>query len=167
MSLAGSLRPTPCASSHVLRQEPAGGTIRAWRGMGTLGWRPPFSTKVSAGWLCDTGAGLSVIRAAAARHRFQTLDFLAHSFVEDGVGQEDQPAVQRVPRGPGSRTLRVPHPTEAACLVDSELHIMQTLASFEPPKFRSERCSPLCPRSRSGPCPLPNLAQSNEAHGEH
>jgi hypothetical protein len=30
-------------------------------------------------------------RAAAARHHFQTLDFLAHGFVEDGVGQEDQP----------------------------------------------------------------------------
>jgi hypothetical protein len=31
------------------------------------------------------------IRAAAARHYFQTLDFLAHCFLEDGVGQEDQP----------------------------------------------------------------------------
>src|SRR5215211_5972087 len=31
------------------------------------------------------------VRAAAARHHFQTLDFLAHGFVEDGVGQEDQP----------------------------------------------------------------------------
>ena len=29
--------------------------------------------------------------AAAARHHFQTLDFLAHGFVEDSVGQEDQP----------------------------------------------------------------------------
>jgi hypothetical protein len=28
----------------------------------------------------------SAIRAAAARHHFQTLDFLAHGFVEDGVG---------------------------------------------------------------------------------
>ena len=37
------------------------------------------------------GLGLSAIRAAAARHHFQTLDFLAHGFVEDGVGQEDQP----------------------------------------------------------------------------
>jgi hypothetical protein len=51
---------------------------------------------VDAGWfaLCahwDTGAGLLVIRATAARHHFQTLDFLAHGFVEDGVGQEDQP----------------------------------------------------------------------------
>src|SRR5919112_4962604 len=35
--------------------------------------------------------GLSAIRAATARHHFQTLDFLAHGFVEDGVGQEDQP----------------------------------------------------------------------------
>src|SRR5829696_458255 len=34
---------------------------------------------------------LSAIRAAAARHHFQTLDFLAHGFVEDGVGQEDKP----------------------------------------------------------------------------
>ncbi|HSK81915.1 MAG TPA: hypothetical protein VK902_00710 [Rubrobacter sp.] len=31
------------------------------------------------------------VRAAAARHHFQTLDFLAHGFVEDRVGQEDQP----------------------------------------------------------------------------
>jgi hypothetical protein len=31
------------------------------------------------------------VRAAAARHHFQTLDFLAHGFLEDGVGQEDQP----------------------------------------------------------------------------
>src|SRR5215208_6328447 len=30
-------------------------------------------------------------RAAAARHHFQKLDFLAHGFVEDSVGQEDQP----------------------------------------------------------------------------
>src|SRR5919107_1038671 len=37
------------------------------------------------------GLGLSAIRAAAARHYFQTLDFLAHGFVEDSVGQEDQP----------------------------------------------------------------------------
>src|SRR5215211_441104 len=37
------------------------------------------------------GLGLSAIRAAAAGHHFQTLDFLAHGFVEDGVGQEDQP----------------------------------------------------------------------------
>jgi hypothetical protein len=59
--------------------------------MGTLGWRPPFSTKVGAGWLCDTGAGLSAIRAAAARHYFQTFDFLTYGFLEDGVGKEDQP----------------------------------------------------------------------------
>jgi hypothetical protein len=32
----------------------------------------------------------SFFGAAAARHHFQTLDFLAHSFVEDGAGQEDQ-----------------------------------------------------------------------------
>src|SRR5215216_1416650 len=33
----------------------------------------------------------SFFRAAAARHYFQTLDFLAHGIVEDGVGQKDQP----------------------------------------------------------------------------
>ena len=33
---------------------------------GTLGWRPPLSTKVSAGWPCGIGPGLSAIRAAAA-----------------------------------------------------------------------------------------------------
>jgi hypothetical protein len=42
-------------------------------------------------WTCAIGAGPSAIRAAAAGHHFQTLDFLAHGFVEDGVGQEDQP----------------------------------------------------------------------------
>src|SRR5215217_2482539 len=31
-----------------------------------------------------------LLRATAARHHFQTLDFLAHSFVEGGVGKEDQ-----------------------------------------------------------------------------
>src|SRR5215203_6650086 len=32
-----------------------------------------------------------VLRAAAARHHFQTLDFLAHGSIEYGVDQEDQP----------------------------------------------------------------------------
>ena len=40
-------------------------------------------------WLIRVG--LSAFRAAAARHYFQTLDFLAHGFLEDGVGKEDQP----------------------------------------------------------------------------
>ena len=35
-----------------------------------------MSAKVGAGWLCDTGAGLSAIRAAAARHAL-VLDDLA------------------------------------------------------------------------------------------
>jgi hypothetical protein len=35
--------------------------------------------------------GLAAISAAAARHHFQTLDFLAHCFLKDGVGKEDQP----------------------------------------------------------------------------
>ena len=51
--------------------------------------------------------------------------------------------------------IRVPHPTKAALLIGSGLHRMQTLASFKPPKFRSEGRSSLCPRSRSGPRPLP------------
>jgi hypothetical protein len=33
----------------------------------------------------------AAIGAPAARHHFQTLHFLSHGFVEDGVGQEDQP----------------------------------------------------------------------------
>jgi hypothetical protein len=41
------------------------------------------------GAVCPRPVLLSV-RTAAARHHFQTLDFLAHGFVEDGVGQEDQ-----------------------------------------------------------------------------
>jgi hypothetical protein len=44
---------------------------------------------VVAAWAI--GAGLSASRAAAARHHFQTLDFLAHGFVKYAVGQEDQP----------------------------------------------------------------------------
>ena len=76
----------------VFWKEPRGGNDRGLEGKwGTLGWRPPLSTKVSAVWTCAIGAGLSAIRAAAARHHFQTLDFLAYGFVEDGVGQEDQP----------------------------------------------------------------------------
>jgi hypothetical protein len=51
---------------------------------------------------------LSAFRAAAARHYFHTLDFLAHGFVEDGVGQEDQPA-----RGQrGERTKGLASPTD-------------------------------------------------------
>jgi hypothetical protein len=61
------------------------------------------------------------------------------------------------PRSLGSRTLRIPHPTEAARLIGSGLHRMQTLASFEPPKFRSEGRSSLCPWSRSGPPPPPTF----------
>jgi hypothetical protein len=54
---------------------------------------------------------LSASRAAAARHHFQTLDFLAHGFVEDGVGQEDQPA-----RGQrGERTEGLASPTDVVC----------------------------------------------------
>src|SRR5215204_6425961 len=37
------------------------------------------------------GLSASFASAAAARHHFQTLDFLAHRFVEDSVGEEDQP----------------------------------------------------------------------------
>ena len=45
--------------------------------------------RVYAAWAFEPG--LLAIRATAARHHFQMLDFLAHGFVEDGVGQEDQP----------------------------------------------------------------------------
>src|SRR5918997_6491461 len=68
MSIAVSLRLTPGASSQVLRQEPGG----AW---GTLGWRPPLSTKVSAGWPCGIGPRLcdvprlDQVRTHAARSR--------------------------------------------------------------------------------------------------
>jgi hypothetical protein len=41
--------------------------------------RPPFSTKISSGWPCDTGAGLSPIRAApAAVGGFSLLAVLVH-----------------------------------------------------------------------------------------
>jgi hypothetical protein len=51
--------------------------------------KTPTLVVLVAAWLI--GVGLSVIRAATARHNFQTLDFLAHGFVKDGVGQEDKP----------------------------------------------------------------------------
>jgi hypothetical protein len=48
------------------------------------------------------------VRVAAARYHFQTPDFLAHGFVEDGVGKEDQPA-----RGQrGERTEGLASPTD-------------------------------------------------------
>jgi hypothetical protein len=57
-------------------------------------------------WLI--GVGLLAIRAAAARHGFYALDLIAHGFVEDGVGQEDQLA-----RGQrGERTERLASPTD-------------------------------------------------------
>jgi hypothetical protein len=49
------------------------------RGMGDGRFGDPHSLRMLA-W---------AIRAAAARHHFQTLDFLAHGFVEDSVNQED------------------------------------------------------------------------------
>jgi hypothetical protein len=61
--------------------------------------------------------------------------------------------VQSSPRGPGSRTSRVHRPTEAARFTDSDMHRMQLLASFEPPKFRSEGRRHLDPRSRTGARP--------------
>jgi hypothetical protein len=53
-----------------------------------------------------------------------------------------------------SPTLRVHHLREVEYPTGSELHTMQMLARFEPPKFGSEGRSPLWPRSRSGPRPL-------------
>ena len=64
-----------------------------------------------------------------------------------------EPAVQSVLRGLHSRISRVNHPTEVACLPDSDMHHMQILASFESPKFRSGGRSRQWPRSRYGPCP--------------
>jgi hypothetical protein len=63
---------------------------------------------VVAAWAIGVGLSASVASAAATRHHFQTLDFLAHGFVEDGVGQEDQPAWgQR-----GERTEGLASPTD-------------------------------------------------------
>jgi hypothetical protein len=44
-----------------------------------------LSLLARARWLW-VSAPTKAIRAAAARHHFQTLDFLAHGFVEDSVG---------------------------------------------------------------------------------
>src|SRR5919112_3839105 len=82
MSIAVSLRLTPGASSHVLRQEPGG----AW---GTLGWRPPFSTKFSAGWPRDTGAGLSAIRATAAGNGLEDFGLFTGTGVLDKMPDVD------------------------------------------------------------------------------
>ena len=46
---------------------------------------------MAGAWSSGPGLSASFASAAAARHDFQTLDFIAHGFVEDGVGQEDQP----------------------------------------------------------------------------
>src|SRR5918993_3233912 len=73
-----------------------------------------LSLLARARWLW-VSAPTKAIRAAATRHHFQALDFLAHGFVEDGVGKDDQPVVQGSPRGTGSQTLRIHHSsTDAA-----------------------------------------------------
>ena len=54
--------------------------MEAWRGTGDrLGWRPPLSTKVGAGWPCAIGAGLSAIPAAAAG-KIATVNFAEFLF---------------------------------------------------------------------------------------
>jgi hypothetical protein len=70
-----------------------------------------------------------------------------------------EPALQSSPRGPGSRTLRVHHPTEAAYLPTSASHCMQILESFEPPKFRSEGRPAREGASRKGVRPCPQRAR--------
>jgi hypothetical protein len=47
----------------------------------------PILRRLAQAWPCPIGLKLSAIRTAAARHHFQTLDFLTHSFVEDGAGK--------------------------------------------------------------------------------
>ena len=44
-----------------------------------------------AAWAIGVGLSTRFASAAAARHHFQRLDFLAHGFLEKGVGQEGQP----------------------------------------------------------------------------
>jgi hypothetical protein len=51
---------------------------------------PAGPLSVVKGSKCPRPVLLSV-RAATARHHFQTLDFLAHGFVKYGVGKEDKP----------------------------------------------------------------------------
>jgi hypothetical protein len=59
---------------------PPASELRAYR----VGGRLVGPSPAIAAWAIEVG--LSAIRAAAARHHFQTLDFLANGFVEDGVG---------------------------------------------------------------------------------
>jgi hypothetical protein len=48
----------PAASSHVPRQEPGGGTIRAWRGMGTVsGGVPHYLQRSAQAGLAASGRG--------------------------------------------------------------------------------------------------------------
>jgi hypothetical protein len=65
------------------------------------------------------------------------------------------PAVQSVPRGPGSQTSRVHHLTEAACLIASELHTMQILAGFKPSDFAARVAAVCGPGHVPVPAPLP------------
>jgi hypothetical protein len=48
--------------------------------------RSPILRRSAQTCPCAIGPELSSIRTAAARHHFQTLDFLVYGFVEDGVG---------------------------------------------------------------------------------
>jgi len=59
----------------------------------------------------------------------------------------------------GSRTLRIHHLTEAACLIGLGLHRMQILASCELPKFRSESCPAREGASPKGARPCPQRAR--------
>jgi hypothetical protein len=74
----------PDAGSHVLRPEIGGGTISAWRAIGTLGWRPPLCAKVSAGLdLRHRSGTIGHPRAAAARNGLVDLDlFASANFLE-------------------------------------------------------------------------------------
>src|SRR5215217_4873444 len=74
----------------------------------------------------------------------------------------------------GSRTSRVHHLRKAAYLPSSGMHTMQSLASFEPPKFRSERTAsdeaatnttPLMPACPSRPCRGATIARRGWACG--
>jgi hypothetical protein len=76
-----------------------------------------------------------------------------------GLGRGLDPDGRRHPQGAGKprteipRTSRVHHLRKAACLIDTGLHRMQILASFEPSKFRSEGHRCMRHRSRSGAAP--------------
>ena len=78
-----------CRQPYVLRPEPGGGTIRAWRGMGESGGVPHSLRRSAQACTCDTGAGPSAIRAAAAGNGLEDFRLFTGTGVLDKMPDVD------------------------------------------------------------------------------